>query len=469
MEKAGAWLPLARRARRGMIQPARVHERNSQPVQPGKYVLYWMQQTQRAEWNHALEYAVTEANARGLPPVAVFGLTDGFPEANLRHYQFMLEGLAETRAALKRRGIPLVVMKGDPPDAALTMAGDAALLVMDGGYLRIQRQWRERVAASAPCRVIEVESDVAVPVDTASGKEEYAARTFRPKLERLLEEYLVPVAPVPVEHPWRRRETLPPGLSVTDPCAVLRDLDIDRAVGPGRFTGGAKAARVLLDRFVNEKLERYAADRNDPNLDGVSHMSPYLHFGQISPIEIALTARGSGVGEGLRAYFEELLVRRELSVNFVWRNAAYDKYGGLPEWARAALDEHRRDPREYLYTRDQWEDAATHDPYWNAAQKEMARTGKMHNYMRMYWGKKILEWSESPEEAFETTLYLNNKYELDGRDANSFAGVAWCFGKHDRPWARRPVFGTVRYMNANGLKRKFDADAYVRAQETESG
>lgn len=191
-------------------------------------------------------------------------------------------------------------------------------------------------------------------------------------------------------------------------------------------------------------------------------MSPYLHFGQISPLEIALEVQDAGQQIGQEVYLEELIVRRELSINFVHRNPLYDQYEALPEWARKTLGKHEDDPREYLYDLDTFEAAQTHDPYWNAAQEEMVLTGKMHNYMRMYWGKKILEWSDTPRTAFETTLFLNNKYELDGRDANSFAGVAWCFGKHDRPWKERPVFGTVRYMNANGLKRKFDIESYVQ-------
>jgi len=224
-----------------------------------------------------------------------------------------------------------------------------------------------------------------------------------------------------------------------------------------------------LRLFIGQRLEDYDVARNDPNLEGVSNLSPYLHFGQISPLYIALKVRAAA-GKGKDAYLEELIVRRELSFNFVYYNDQYDSYACLPPWARRTLDYHAADAREYAYSQEEFETAGTHDPYWNAAQKQMVLTGKMHGYMRMYWGKKILEWTKSPEEGFRMALYLNNKYELDGRDPNGFAGVAWCFGKHDRAWAERPVFGKIRYMNAAGLRRKFDADAYVeKIQRLESG
>jgi deoxyribodipyrimidine photo-lyase len=216
----------------------------------------------------------------------------------------------------------------------------------------------------------------------------------------------------------------------------------------------------LLTEFIKKKLDLYPVKRNDPNQDVTSHMSPYLHFGQISPLYIALRVIDSN-SKGKEAYLEELIVRRELSHNYVFYNNKYDKYVSLPPWAKNTLNFHGRDKREYIYSLKDFEGAKTHDVYWNAAQKEMVLTGKMHGYMRMYWGKKILEWTKSPPEGFKIALYLNNKYELDGRDPNGYAGVAWCFGKHDRAWSERRVFGKIRYMNAAGLKRKFNADKYV--------
>jgi deoxyribodipyrimidine photo-lyase len=235
------------------------------------------------------------------------------------------------------------------------------------------------------------------------------------------------------------------------------------------FTGGHTAARRLLDDFVTQLLPGYAVRRNEPALNAVSRMSPYLHFGNISPLEIALAVQEAGPTPDTEAYLEELIVRRELSMNFVAHNDAYDRFEGLPAWAIKTLREHAADPRPHLYSPHDLREAATSDPCWNAAQLEMVHAGKMHNYMRMYWGKKILEWTARPEDAFAIALELNNTYELDGRDANSFAGVAWCFGKHDRPWTRRPVFGTVRYMNDAGLRRKFDMNAYIRRIEALAG
>jgi deoxyribodipyrimidine photo-lyase len=447
-----------------MVEPERIQPLNRKPRRRGLYVLYWMQQSQRAEWNPALEYAVQEANTLGQPLVVVFGLTSRFPEANLRHYKFMLEGLRETHRALADRGVQMVVLKEPPVTAALRMAAEASTLVVDRGYLRIQRLWRQRVARRARISVVQVEGDVVVPAEIASSKEEYGARTLRPRIKRHLERFLTEF----VSEPLRKDSlglSLEEGICLDDIDSALAELKVDRSVpAVGSFRGGTSQARQLLERFVHEKLSCYRQDSGDPGLNNVSHLSPYLHFGQISPVYAALQVRqAQGVRwENVEAFLEQLVVRRELSVNFVLHNPDYDKYEGLPDWARRTLERHKIDPRAYLYTEQQFERAETHDPYWNAAQREMVATGKMHNYMRMYWAKKILEWSETPQEAFRIALALNNKYELDGRDPNSFAGVAWCFGKHDRPWAERPVFGQIRYMNAAGLERKFDMEAYLK-------
>ena len=254
------------------------------------------------------------------------------------------------------------------------------------------------------------------------------------------------------------------GMALEDQKAILSKLSIDRTVGPvASSEGGTAKATGLLAAFIDGKLKHYADRRSDPGVDLGSHMSPYLHFGHISPLTIALevqNARGI-LRRSKEAFLEELIVRRELSMNFVRYNPRYDSILCLPDWATKTLEDHQKDRREFVYTPVQLEQARTHDPYWNAAQQEMVISGKMHNYMRMYWGKKILEWSKTPAEAYNIALHLNNKYELDGRDPNGFAGVAWCFGKHDRAWKERPIFGKVRYMNAAGLKRKFNMESYV--------
>jgi deoxyribodipyrimidine photo-lyase len=443
-----------------LIQPERVQALNARPVRRGGFVLYWMQAAQRAEFNHALEFAAQEANALGRPLVAFFGLTPDFPEANARHYAFLLEGLKETAGALARRGVRLVVRLGLPDRGAVELGRRAALVVVDAGYLRIERAWRKAAARDLGCPLVQVETNAVVPVTAASRKEEYAAATLRAKIHRLLSSFLVPLKTTRL-----KKDSLGlrlDGLSVEEPTALLATLPVDRSVSPvASFRGGASRGRRLLRAFIARKLPAYAEGRNDPNRDVLSGLGPYLHFGQISPLQAALEVKAAG-GYGTEAFLEELIVRRELSLNYALYNPDYDRYAGLPAWCQATLAEHRRDRREFVYSPEDWEAARTHDPYWNAAQREMVLTGKMHGYMRMYWGKKILEWSRSPQEAFRTALGLNNKYELDGRDPNAFAGVAWCFGKHDRPWGRRPVFGSVRFMAASGLRRKFDADAYVR-------
>ena len=443
-----------------MIQPERIRILNSKQARDGRYVLYWMQAAQRAECNHALEYAIRSANKMSRPVLVCFGITEKWPEANQRHYYFMLEGLRETRKALEAKGIQMILRHQSPDVGAVELAEAAALVVVDAGHLRVQRKWRARAAEKIDCALHEVETNLIVPIEEASVKENFSAGTFRPRITKKLDRYLVPLC-----QSKPRRDSL--GLkfstcSIDDIDEALSQLAIDRSVTQvSRFHGSTSNAKRRLSDFLRNKLNGFAQLRNDPTLDCVSNMSPYLHFGQISPLFIALEVLKRS-GNGKDAYLEELIVRRELSHNFVFYNRDYDKFAALPPWATRTLNFHSRDKREYVYSLDQFEKAQTHDPYWNAAQKEMVLMGKMHGYMRMYWGKKILEWSKSPRAGFKIALYLNNKYELDGRDPNAFAGVAWCFGKHDRAWAERPVFGKVRYMNAAGLKRKFDAGAYVK-------
>ncbi len=444
----------------GMIQKERVTLLNEKSVQKGKYVLYWMQASQRAEYNHALEFAILKANKLRQPLIVFFGITDQFPEGNERHYTFLLEGLKEVKDSLNRRGIQIVIRHESPEVGALRLATRASLAVVDRGYLRIQRTWREDASKRMKCPLFQVESDVIVPVQETSPKEEYAAATIRSKIRRKLNAFLVPLN----EH-----EPIIDSLSldldsfdIFDLEEAISKLRIDRSVKRvDSFHGGAKEAKSYLEIFLDSKLDHFPELRNDPTLDYVSHMSPYLHFGQISPLYIALQVSKTG-SPRIEVFLEELIIRRELSINFVFYNKKYDSFEAVPDWAKKTLMVHQKDKRSYLYSPKELEGAKTHDPYWNAAQKEMLRRGKMHGYMRMYWGKKILEWTRTPEEAFRNALYLNNKYELDGRDPNGFTGVAWCFGKYDRPWGERPIFGNVRYMNERGLKRKFDADGYVK-------
>jgi deoxyribodipyrimidine photo-lyase len=442
-----------------MIQKERIETINIKPVRKGRYVLYWMQAAQRAQYNHALEYAISRANQLKLPLVVVFGVTDSYPQANLRHYTFMFEGLVDVQKALAKRGIKLVIRHQSPELAATELSEKASIVIVDAGHTRIQRKWRQYAAKNIECLLQEVETNLIVPVTEVSDKENYSAGTLRPRINKKLPKYLVPV---------RHCKTLFSSLDmkfksfgVKDVELALSKLNIDRSVEPVKtFRGGTTEAKRRLKDFIINKLDVYADSRNDPCLDATSNMSPYLHFGQISPLYIALKVMESKA-RGKEAYLEELIVRRELSFNLVYYNTNYDLFSCLPPWARNTLNFHSRDKREYVYSLEEFEGAKTHDPYWNAAQKEMVMTGKMHGYMRMYWGKKILEWTRNPKKGFKIALYLNNKYELDGRDPNGFAGVAWCFGKHDRAWGERKVFGKIRYMNATGLKRKFNPEEYI--------
>jgi len=414
-------------------------------------------------FNHALEYAVRQANRLEQGIVVVFGLTDNFPEANFRHYTFMLEGLQETQVLLKKRGIRMVVRMGDPDTVALGLAGKASLIVVDRGYLRHQVAWRNTVSRKSNCRVLEVESDVVVPVEVVSQKAEYAARTIRPKIHKHLDHYLVALRQTTV-----KKSSLDlniKGIDLSNIDTVLNRLNIDRTVqAVSRIhRGGTSQAKALFLDFIRNRLSRYDQNSNQPQTDDISHMSMYLHFGQISPVYLALQTQKAdrGSAENKAAYIEQLLIRRELAINYVRYTESYDTCTSLPDWAKKSLELHKKDIRKHIYSTEALERADTHDPYWNAAMKEMKYTGFMHNYMRMYWGKKILEWSPSPEEGFNTTLGLNNKYFIDGRDPNSYAGVAWIYGRHDRAWSERPIFGKIRYMAATGLERKCDISGYI--------
>ncbi len=450
-----------------MIQATRIKALNDTPENgAGAYVLYWMGLSQRARCNPALEHAVDEANARQLPVLVCYGIAEGFPDVNARHWSFLLEGMAEIGPALARRGIGFVARREPPVATALRYAGDAALVVCDRNYIKPAQPFFAEFARRAPCRVVRVEGDVVVPVETASPKHEIAARTLRTKINRLLPDYLVPLEERRVHH---RADALrvESTLDLSDVPKLVRSLKTDQGVKPvRRFKGGMAEAERRLARYVDASFASYAASRGKPEAGAASHMSPYLHFGQISPVAVALAVKAATTGDAddKASYLDEVIVRRELAVNHLHYAPDYENLSCIPAWARKTLDAHRGDARPYLYTREQFERGETHDRYWNAALTEMRETGYMHNHMRMYWGKKIVEWSATPEEAWDTALTLNNRYFIDGRDANSFTNVGWLFGLHDRPWGPRPVYGNVRSMGQASLK-KFDADAYVREVE----
>ncbi len=445
-----------------MVDQSRIHVLNGKDIMSGrKYVLYWMQASQRVGENPAFLHALEMANSLGKPLVVVFGLTARFPHAGRRHYLFMLEGLREVRDRLHDRGVRFLLGCDGPVGTVLPLLPDAALVIVDGAYGTLERSWREDVARSAECLCLEVEGNVVVPVATASVKEEYSAATLRRKIEPMISWFATPTEeadPAVVSS-----EMGPEGNedALDDPQALMDTMGIDDTIPCVSWIHGGEGEAVRrLQDFIAHRLDGYADRHNDPVQPYVSNLSPYLHFGMISPSMIYREVAACDVPD-VPVFLEELVVRRELAINFVRYNPMHDQYDGLPAWAIRSLEQHSTDTRQDLYPFDRLLNARTHDPYWNAAQLELTRLGTMHGYMRMYWGKKILEWSPTPRIAFEWALLLNNRYQLDGRDPNGYAGVAWCFGKHDRPWAERPIFGNIRYMNANGLRRKFDIDRYV--------
>ena len=447
-----------------MIQAERIQRLNSLADQPGEAVVYWMQQDQRVGCNHALAFAIAKADELRKPLLVRFRLERRFPGATRRHFDFMRPGLEEVRRELGELGIGFQILDGVPMAAVASGHPNPCCIICDHGPLRIQRQWRRELAVAASCAVYEVETGTVVPTALASGKAEFAAATLRPKLHRLLPGFL---RPLELRPPRLRFPEIDSGL----PEGLGRDLP-DPFPSAELMLGGRAEGLRRLRQFLDAGLGTYDEASSDPVADAGSKLSPYLHFGQLSPLEIALAVQAvQGIRpEAKEAFLEQLIVRRELSWNFVLHTPGYDRYDeAVPEWARQTLVEHQADRRPYLYSATELENAATHDPYWNAAQNQMRRTGHMHNYLRMYWGKKVLEWSPTPQEAFATLLALNDRYELDGRDPNGFASIAWCFGRHDRGWPERAIFGKVRYMNAAGLERKFDIRTYAARWQAAAG
>jgi deoxyribodipyrimidine photo-lyase len=419
-----------------------------------------MQRAQRAIDNPALDVAIEVGNALGKPVVVFFGLNPFVERANLRHYRFLVDGLADIAAGLRRRRVGFVLRRY-PHHRLLPFAETVrpALVIGDENRLRQAEAWREKVALGLKVPLWTVDADVVVP-STVLHHEQYAARTIRPRIHERLEDFLVASREPTAKTLWRK----PRGLETLAPDSdLLSGLAVDRSTGPVGWRGGTAEARKVLRRLVRDRLQGYGEQRNHPEVDGTSQLSPYLHFGHIGPREVALAVRSSGAPEvSVAAFLEQLIVRRELAVNYVTFNERYDSLGGAEPWARRTLAEHRRDRRPHLYSAAQLEAAETRDPLWNAAQRQMTVSGWMHGYIRMYWAKKILEWTRSAEEAFEIAVQLNDRYELDGRDPNGYANIAWAIaGKHDRPWPPRPVFGAIRSMSFDSTSRKFDAARYI--------
>jgi len=424
-------------------------------------IVYWMSREQRVQDNWPLLFAQNLALEHKRPLVVAFCLVPDYPGANIRHYGFMLKGLQEVEKNLKKLNIPFSMLLGNPSDTLplfLKKAG-AASLITDFDPLHIKRFWQEEVVQKATCSFYVVDGHNIVPCRHASPKQEYAAYTLRPKLKKLLPGFLRRF-PKPAKHPYRHENKNTPPVEWRKLYNYVTDHSVPEI---DWLTPGESAAMKQLKKFIKKGLVNYDEERNDPNLDGQSDLSPYLHFGHIAAQRVALMVKASKAPEQEKeAYLEELVVRRELADNFCYYNENYDKFAGFPEWARKTLDEHRADKREYLYSREVLEAGSTHDELWNAAQRQMMMQGKMHGYMRMYWAKKILEWTRSPEEAMAAAIYLNDRYELDGRDPNGYTGIAWSIGGvHDKAWQERLIFGKIRFMSYAGCVRKFDVKKFI--------
>lgn len=487
------------------INQKRIQVLNSQAVSNDKPVVYWMNRDCRVHDNWALLYAVEQAKSRKVPLFVVYNLVRSYLGGGSRQWDFKVKGLQEVEEHLEKLNIPFVVLVDDTLESsleslfALFEKSDVGQIVTDFSPVRAMRKWTESVAKQSEVQVVQVDAHNIVPVWSASPKREFGAYTLRPKLYKLLEEFLTPFPSISefekyphskyphiFEIPdWKKK------INLKHTSSEHLHFRKEHNVPVSWITPGETAASVALKHFIKNTLPKYHL-RNDPNADAQSGLSPYLHYGHISAQRVAIevwkdsgvkniqdlmhefknaagnTEKGHGPAKDKEhiqnhsAFLEELVVRCELADNFCWYAKDYDKTTCFPDWAQKNLQKTAGDKREYIYDLEEFEEAKTHDELWNAAQMEMVSTGKMHGYMRMYWAKKILEWTPNVQTAMDTAIELNDVYELDGRDPNGYAGIAWSLGGvHDRAWFGRPVFGQVRYMNAKGCKSKFDTDAYI--------
>jgi len=423
-------------------------------------VIYWMSRDQRVFDNWALLFAQQLALEGKNDLVVIFSLVPEFLEATIRQYNFMLKGLMGVEKSLDKYNIPFFLLLGNPTDVVpeFLRSLKVGALISDFDPLKIKRKWKNEIAKKINVPFYEVDTHNVVPCFYVSPKQEFGAYTLRPKIHKSLPEFLD-------EFPNLKKMKQSSSISSEkiDWENVYASLNLNKKVKPVDWiVPGETAAHKTLKYFIENKFDKYSEFRNDPNENVLSNLSPYLHFGQISAQRVALVLNGFRNHPSTESFLDELIVRRELSDNFCYYNSNFDSFIGFPDWAKRTLNDHRKDKREFIYACQEFEEARTHEDLWNAAQTELLKTGKMHGYMRMYWAKKILEWSKSPEEALKIAIYLNDKYELDGRDPNGYVGCAWAIGGvHDRAWGERPVYGKIRYMNRGGAKRKFDINKYI--------
>lgn len=450
-----------------MVSTERVRTLNAGPQktsEPGPQktsapVVYWMQRDMRVQDNWALLYAADTARELHVPLTVCFTLAPSFLGATLRAYDFLLRGLKEVERDLRRLNIAFVLLEGDPPEKVCELVDRLrpALLVADFNPLRPVVTWKTEVAARIDLLMVEVDAHNIVPVWVASDHQEWSAATLRRKLGRFMQTWLTEI---PELHALRKI----PLSSPVDWTAVRLRLSCDETVQPVRWcTPGTRGGMRMLTHFCDAVLSHYADGHNDPTEQATSMLSPWLHFGQISAQRVALEAQRSGAPtDALHAFLEQLIVRRELADNWCLYNQDYDSVAGFPAWARQTLARHAEDPRSHTYTLPQLDRGDTYDPLWNAAQHHLRQNGYLHGYLRMYWAKQLLLWTTSADEALADVLWLNDRYELDGRDPNGYVGAAWSIGGvHDRPWPQRLVFGSVRSMTLSGARSKFDVSRYI--------
>ena len=443
------------------------------PRTRGEFVLYWLQTAMRTAGNHALTFAIEQANQLRLPLLVYQGLRPDYPWASDRIHAFILESVADLARDFRDRGIQYVFYL-DPgqgarpsgtPSYLTTLADRAALVVTDFFPTFIVPRQVQSLRKKVETPVIAVDSSTLVPL-RYHDREHSSARSIRPRLLEALPHFLHPFPEVDLEI----RGTVDPGFDPLVPVetsipSLLATCPIDHQVkrSPG-IRGGRRAALARLDEFLSTGLARYLEHRNDPNVDATSRLSPYLHFGNIGIHEVLLAAKAAGTAAAYEKFQDEALTWRELAHNFVYFNRRHRTWDAVPAWARNELEDHRADPRPQVYSDSELEEAATHDELWNACQRSLLRDGELHNYLRMLWGKAVMMWKRDPVDALRVLEHLNNKYALDGRDPNSYGGILWCFGKFDRPFYRRPIYGTVRYMSLKAAEKKFDVGKYVSSK-----
>ena len=430
----------------------------------GKSVLYWMNRDKRVDDNWAIIAAQSIALKNKVPLVVCFQYLGDFPNSNIRQYGFLFRGLLELKAKLERLNIQFILIRGDVKRGLSKIIEEKLVgtMIVDHSPLKVYQKRIKKIVNITNIPIYQIDAHNIVPVWVASEKKEYAAYTIRKKIHTNLNQFLTDY-PKLIRHPYgdfiKKEHSYD---------KITSKLNIDFSIKEVDWLiPGEKAAKDKLS-LLSDSLSGYDQNRNDPTKEALSNLSPYFHFGHISPQRVAFEIKNSSLTKSDKdSFLEEMIVRRELSDNFCEYESNYDHFDGFHDWAKKTLNEHRNDEREYLYPKEQFEFADTHDPLWNAAQNQMRQKGKMHGYMRMYWAKKILEWSPNPEVAMQIAIDLNDKYELDGRDPNGYAGIAWSIGGiHDRAWFERPVYGKVRYMNYNGCKSKFNVKRYIEMYES---